>query len=439
MKLSRFAHLIERRILWHALRFTKLEVSDQQLAIDIVQALRNELRHIELTNKEHESTLLNLGFLVEEGSDDDLLAKVIEDLPEPQIQSLFLITTTQCNLMCDYCLYCTASSQSLRGSSRNMDPTTVIDSINLFAASVADNIKSDGYWQAITFYGGEPLTNMATMKSAILHIHKLQSEGALWDGTELVVNTNGVLIDDDFVALAAKEGMEIQVSLDGFQIVHDQHRRTKSGKGSFQEASSAIKKLVSSGVKVRPTITLTEENIPELLEFVTWMSEELGVTCYSSNLLMSGTGSIKSGYGTRAAIKMWEAHERNQKLRIIDPSFVEQLKQFQGPKIALPSCGANGRKITVFPDGKIHSCQALEASQVALIGDLLEIDFEGNWQLWKSRSRFSNQRCLRCPVLGACGGGCAAGAYHINKDINGQDPNHCQWIKSLFVKWICAN
>lgn len=435
MRLSRFVHFIDGRILWHALRFTHLEIDDLQLRSDLTQAMKDKSRSVVLAEN-HELAFRHQGFLIDDGQDDELLSKAITTVSTPQIQSLFLITTTRCNLCCDYCLYGTENSQSLMGSSRVMTPSMAIDAVDLFATSVANNTKAEDYWQAITFYGGEPLTNLETMVAAVSHVRKLQAKGTLWLETELVVNTNGILVDDDFAAFATKERMEIQVSLDGFQPVHDQHRQTADGQGSFVQAVSAIKKLLSAGVQVRPMITLTEDNMSELSEFVTWMSTELGVTCYACNLLMSKTGNIRTGYGAKAARAMWETHERNQRYGIKDPSFIGQIKQFHGPDIARPSCGANGRKLTIFPEGAIHTCQALESSGVSLVGHVPEVDFEGNWQTWKKRSRFNNPHCLKCPALGVCGGGCLAGSYHAHSDINGQDPNHCQWIKALLIKWL---
>lgn len=120
----------------------------------------------------------------------------------------------------------------------------------------------------------------------------------------------------------------------------------------------------------------------------------------------------------------------------IEDNFGSTIKGFLGPQPSQQSCGA-GRKITIFPNGKIHTCQALEESGVTFLGQLPEFDPDSvNWQYWQRRTRFNNNECLECPVVGSCGGGCAAGSYNTCQDINSIDPNYCKWIKALFKEWI---
>jgi uncharacterized protein len=388
-----------------------------------------------------ETQLVSGGFIsYDPVEDNQLLELVLANQPEPLVQSLFLMASCACNLRCSYCLLSKPGSGTFLGSAKTMSSITARAAIDLFARTVADNPKNEGYWQAVTFYGGEPLLNEATLRDAVDYIHLLQAQGLLWPQTELVVNTNGTILNEDFANFAALHGIEVQVSLDGFREVHDANRVDLQGQGTFDQAVEAVKRLVRAGAKVTPMITVTDTNIPALADFVCWMAQELGINAYMMNLLMSETGNPSPDYPKRAARAMWQAYHRNLNLSVTDYAYAGTLGAFTSSEVAKPSCGANGRKMTVFPDGKIHTCQALERSEISSISDLTSFNTElPSWLYWKQRSRFNNPQCLRCVQLGVCGAGCAAGAYHANGDAYSCDPNHCQWLRETFSLWLDQN
>lgn len=105
-------------------------------------------------------------------------------------------------------------------------------------------------------------------------------------------------------------------------------------------------------------------------------------------------------------------------------------------RIVRNSCGAT-RKITVFPNGSIYSCQALQKLEINNMG-LLDDDFinNSNWSFWYSRNRFKNKECLNCEVIAFCGGGCATGSYNATGNITGIDTNDCEYTKRLFKQLI---
>jgi len=432
---SRFTYFLERGRLWHSLH---------KKMISIPRCLYSELARGEEIKPELlqigdiGTLLLESGFLVQDQvADDLLLQRVIEGQSKPLIQSLFLMLKTVCNLECSYCLLGWEEAQTLLNPTKTMTTETATSSVNRFADLVANNPNPDDYWQAVTFYGGEPLLNLATLTETVNYITRLKAQGILWKNTEMILNTNGVLVDEQFASFAAAMGIEVQVSLDGFKTEHDTNRVDHHGHGSFDRAVRGIEYLTAAQARVVPMITVNEANIPTLTEFVAWMSSELGIIEYSMNILMSETGSAPFGYGKRAATAMWDAYHGNLSSGIRDCQYESQLLAFaQGSGISRPSCGANGRKLTVFPDGQVHTCQALNHSDESYVSRLEDFDPSlPNWIEWRNRTRFNRGECLSCPLLGSCGAGCAAGAYRSSGSIHGLDPNQCQWLKETFNLW----
>jgi uncharacterized protein len=151
---------------------------------------------------------------------------------------------------------------------------------------------------------------------------------------------------------------------------------------------------------------------------------------------MSNTEQDDPKYPEKAARAMIEAGNIAKQFGACDENFIGTLASFSQSQVVKQSCGA-GRKLTVFPNGEIHACQALEKSGLTRIGSIPQFDKSStNWREWKNRTRFIIDECLDCPILGSCGGGCAAGSYHANGSIKAIDPNYCRWMKNLFRRWL---
>ena len=63
------------------------------------------------------------------------------------------------------------------------------------------------------------------------------------------VQTNGTLINEAWVRFFKENGFSVGVSIDGPEEIHNQQRRNKSGRGTFDQVISGIEMLSSSGVK----------------------------------------------------------------------------------------------------------------------------------------------------------------------------------------------
>lgn len=161
--------------------------------------------------------------------------------------------------------------------------------------------------------------------------------------------------------------------------------------------------------------------------------EKLDVDDFGVNILITNSYSIDKSYPLKLAREMIKAYKRIGK-KVFDYSFVELYEGILGisKDITKNSCGS-GRKITVFPNGKVFSCQALEKHPKNYMGNLTD-DFinSENWNYWRKRNKFLNENCLNCEVIGSCGGGCAMGSYNKNKTIYDVDYNQCEYAKVLF-------
>lgn len=125
-------------------------------------------------------------------------------LPFDHLRSLEVVLTTSCNLSCSYCY------QNARGRSR-MDWQTLRAALDLLLRSAEPEVS-------LTFYGGEPLLELALIKRAIRFIEAEKHPDKKF---ALHLITNGLLLDRDTVRFLARHGVELQISFDGVETAQE--------------------------------------------------------------------------------------------------------------------------------------------------------------------------------------------------------------------------
>ena len=377
LKISTFIHVLDDNNLWNALKKEKIECDGYVSRYIIDNKDKIGLDNIPLTIK------YNSDIITTRSEEEKLIRLLANKTTDKQFQGLYLIT----------------------------------------------NFKDNNYWQQITFYGGEPSINKELLKQAIPYARKVFND----EYTSIVVNTNLTIYDEELFEIYKANDIEVQVSIDGKKEQHDLHRKKRDGTGSFEIVLENILKLKKLGVRVVPMITASDANVDNFSDILCDIIEKLDVDDFGVNILITNSYSIDKSYPLKLAREMIKAYKRIGK-KVFDYSFVELYEGILGisKDITKNSCGS-GRKITVFPNGKVFSCQALEKHPKNYMGNLTD-DFinSENWNYWRKRNKFLNENCLNCEVIGSCGGGCAMGSYNKNKTIYDVDYNQCEYAKVLF-------
>jgi uncharacterized protein len=179
----------------------------------------------------------------------------------PPLSVMFKTVSTDCNLDCAYCYY----RESLEGTRvrRRIEPKLLDTFIPQYMAYVADTGAASFAWQ-----GGEPtLAGLAFFERVVA----LQAHHAR-PGTTIAnaLQTNGLLLDDEWGAFLKRYNFLVGISLDGPQEIHDRQRRAKSGRGSFDLVMRGIDVLRRHGVDFNVLCVLGPHNVShprELMAF----------------------------------------------------------------------------------------------------------------------------------------------------------------------------
>ncbi|MEU7769614.1 FxsB family cyclophane-forming radical SAM/SPASM peptide maturase [Nocardia sp. NPDC049190] len=145
---------------------------------------------------------------------------------------------SRCNLACDYCYMYEMIDQSWRDQPMLMAEEIFIDACR----GIADHVsRFEVPAVSLVFHGGEPLL-AGHARFEFFARHARECLGPLAE-VRLGVQTNGVLIDEEFLRICDQWGVVIGVSLDGGRNAHDRHRKSRRGDGSYDDVARGVEQL----------------------------------------------------------------------------------------------------------------------------------------------------------------------------------------------------
>lgn len=142
--------------------------------------------------------------------------------------------SSACNLRCKYCFY--HDLASIRNvKSYGMMSEGVIETIVKKAYESAENIVTFG------FQGGEPTLRGLDFFKLFVELTKKYNKNNI--KTSFALQTNGMVIDEDWAKFFADNKFLVGLSLDGNKEIHDMNRIDANGEGTFKRVFKAAKIL----------------------------------------------------------------------------------------------------------------------------------------------------------------------------------------------------
>jgi uncharacterized protein len=168
----------------------------------------------------------------------------LAELPSvPVLGYVLLKLSARCNLACDYCYW-------FRDASVLRKPGIFTrEAERAFCAGLERHLQKYQleYFQ-ILLHGGEPLLFPRERMECLLS--SLREIGARTrTDIDLILTTNAVLIDEDWISLFKKFNVAISVSLDGDPEQHDLHRFDHRGRGSYSAVTRGLSRLHNHGFR----------------------------------------------------------------------------------------------------------------------------------------------------------------------------------------------
>jgi uncharacterized protein len=339
----------------------------------------------------------------------DLIAGLSSGLPESpsstartgmqDVRTLYVLPTLGCQLGCGYCRI--VRKQGNQAGFR-LSPQEARDAIDHVLGRAPSGAK-----RTLVFFGGEPLLVPETVFAAISHVR----EGPESDNTDIMLQTNGIAIDDETAEFLAANDVFVLLSLDGIEEVHNRLRKLATGGGSYEGSVAGYRKAKKHGCRmgVNATVTkLTEDRFVESFEAL--LDDLRPDKCGAiTHLHPMSTGrsrwQVSSEMATRIQIGTFLAARR---MGIYHQQMCEKLAPFVNGTWRRYACAGCGGKVVVAPNGTAGICE-YNASDGRSFVSLEEFSEEAvsDFMSWAARSPLDTRECMSCSALPTCGGGCA--------------------------------
>ena len=400
---TKYIHLFEtenRTVLYNALTTKCFFLTDIQK-----EKINEGVLPANIFSEDEYSLLSSKGFFEDENAVVvDTVIKNNNQL-EPDVFAMYLILTESCNMNCKYCSQ--SSSFRKREKLGNMSLETIESKINMFYKTPTDRKRT------IVLYGGEPTMNKNGLRFAIECVRTKMQD---WD-TEIIIFTNGLLLDDALIDFLAENKISVILSLDGPKDINDMFR-LKGENGTFDCVEKTISAFNEKGIKFGISATIASHNIEQLEDVVRFFVTQYHPFSIGLNPLHYPPEDRKylGVDSKRMAEKMTDAYEVAAKDGIYIEQIMRRVRPFVLAQPRLKDCPSCGGMIRVLPDGSFGPCgHFMEEKKEQENGDY-DIHTSETMIKWNQRVSCNIKGCDTCEALALCGGGCP-----YNSHINGGD------------------
>jgi uncharacterized protein len=344
-----------------------------------------------------------------------------------------------CNLDCQYCYY--RDKSSLYPDTGNLHMTeSLLEKYILQHFESASGPDVDFSW-----HGGEPTTlGLDFFRKAVSLQRKYKPAG--WH-VRNGMQTNGLLLDEDWCRFLASEGFSVGLSLDGPAELHDSYRVTRGGNPTHAQAMHAYELLHKMGIHTDILCVVHNRNVGAPLSVYRFFRE---IGCMYLGFLpaverLQGTAQGVSlhtpsaeAYGTFLCRIFDEWIERDVG-RIMIQTFEEAARPALGLEHSLcvfrETCG----QIPVLEhNGDFFPCDHF-VDRDHRLGNIREtpldqlLDSEAQRSFGEAKRSTLPRYCRECEVLAMCNGGCPK--YRFIETPDGEPGLNylCAGLKRFFL------
>ena len=351
---------------------------------------------------------------------------------------LLILPTYDCNFRCPYCFERHRLSRGQDWLHKAMSEE-MVDAIFKAVEKESQRGVKAGSCQ---LYGGEPF--LEKNKDLVRYIVRKAADA----GMTLSAVTNGYSLDCFADLLEEYPFESLQITLDGVKEDNDRRRVFTGGGGSFEKVLENTSLAVSKGIRTNIRINTGPSNL-ERVHLLKKVFEDRGLanapgfSYYFASTQGESHGDANSGLRHREIVdtlvrngfEKKEAMEHVEYYGIYMNTIRDLIEKQEYFKPADSHCGAEKMMYLVDPEGAVYTCWDFVAMENMRVGrvDVEKGKFVFNFSLlqWNLRNVLRMPKCMKCPYVFVCGGGCAACAYRETGKISHP---YCGETKEIFCE-----
>mgnify|MGYP005885592973 CR=1 FL=1 len=341
------------------------------------------------------------------------------------VKALCLHIAHDCNLACRYCF---AEEGEYHGRRALMSYEVGKKALDFLIANSGSRRNLE-----VDFFGGEPLMNWQVVKDLVAYGR--EQEKIHNKNFRFTLTTNGVLLNDEVMEFCNREMSNVVLSLDGRKEVNDKMRPFRKGAGSYDIIVPKFQKFAESRNQMNYYVrgTFTRNNLDfsnDVIHFADLGFKQMSIEPVVAapeepySIREEDVPQILEEYDKLAV----EYIKRKKEGRGFN-FFHFMLDLQQGPCVAkrLSGCGSGTEYLAVTPWGDLYPCHQFVGNEKFLLGNvdtgIVNTETRDEFKLCNV---YAKETCKDCFARFYCSGGCAANAYHFQKDINGNYDIGCE-------------
>jgi uncharacterized protein len=318
-----------------------------------------------------------------------------------------------CNLDCEYCFYL-KKADMFKGSRFRISDKLLETHIRGYIDSQPDGCTEVNFaWQ-----GGEPtLLGVDFFKTVIAQQKKLRRPGMHISNA---LQTNGTKLDDEWCEFLRENSFLVGVSIDGPEELHDHYRKTKGGKGSYQQVKKGLDCLRNHQVEFNILTVIQRHNADYPLKVYQDLKDEgaehiqfIPIVERQGIKGVSGRSVLPEQYGSFMTTVFDEWLNRDIG-RVYIQQFESALSSSMGKGATICTHSREcGRALALEHNGNVYACDHFVSDDYQ-IGNIQQLNYrdmvDGTKQSGFGQAKLTHltNRCKRCDVRSLCNGGCPA-------------------------------
>ena len=334
------------------------------------------------------------------------------------IKNLYIYLTWRCNLRCKHCWVSDKSETSFNAAEI---PDSQYSDIVLQACNLGVNF--------VKISGGEPLLRWNALETVM--------KTAKEKNCELLLETNGTLLEPRMVDFFKEMNCDISISLDGNQ---SKHNALRNDPAAFQRTCEGIKMLISGGVIPQIVYSFSEVDYEEIDNMIE-MLNQFGIRELKLNPIMRiGRGkhirsdnSIDNAFTINAGelLQLKNTYcnkpRGNLRIRMMLPVSFDGYAMLFNKNTVFISCPFESL-LSVLPNGDVGLCGEAKNIQEFQYGNIREstlseiVNCSVNYQTVQKLATELQGVCKTCVAKKLCKGSCRVVAYRQNNSIYSSNP-----------------
>jgi uncharacterized protein len=282
---------------------------------------------------------------------------------DPEYIEINLMVSNDCNLRCRYCFARDVFMERFRGK---MSPEIARSAVDMFLASEI--------LTSVIFMGGEPTLARHLIESTVEYVIDRCSSLQL-KVPKFPVVTNAVAIDGDFLDFVTKHNMQLIVSYDGPECVHDLNRVFESGTGSHDIVRSNIQMIRDRQIPFLIEATYTKQHLENGISVKDLFKTLSQFGADSIYIMPVGHKDKTIGFSDQDGHRLFDLFREAATYAVTldvdnQPTYSyprSVMSAFGARTLRTRMCDAGINSFTIMPEGSVFPCYFLSQESMRMV------------------------------------------------------------------------